>query len=1065
MALKFLNDGYFAGTVGIGTETPQSGVKLDVRGNVRIGDGSSAEQDIHFNNSTTEWQVGTNNAGNGTDNNQFYFYEGGNYRLTVQKGGNVGIGTTSPGAPLTLNGNGQSNNYSGVLRIFNTYSTGPWSHIALPDSLSSTSSSNNFYLIGRGNSYTDRVMSFHIPTDGDYGSGAQPKFGFYNTGAVLLHSIEAETGTSYFKGNVGIGTTSPNGILQFANNAETRKIVLYEGANNDYQFYGFGVETATLIYSTYTNTDDHVFVSGASSTTRNELMRIEGGGNVGIGTDSPAVKLHIKGAANGTDGKLYITEDASNGSFFKYDGATNRGSLGGLSTGGEGKVIDWSRTGSEISFLTGNVERMRVNSSGNVGIGTTSPTAAKLVVSSNTAPQLLIKCPSGGSSIAQILLEENSGGTQNASITFDQAANNTLTIATGYVSPTDENKIALTPGTTTAMTLRGGDDSTNTAGAIQFNGYVGTRQTGTPTYLLGTDASGNIVKTNTVPGSAAGPYLPLAGGVMTGPIDFNGTAGDHGEFEWTSGNGTTGDVWSLGFYQNSAFRASIDFFATTEAAGDGNIRFKSGNITTLTLDSSQNATFAGKITSGNDIVNATAGVYTWTGDTDTFIQRSAGNEITFKTGASTALVLNSSQNATFAGDVVVDGGNITIDTDTAGNSLIWKESDSSTTAGQLRGYANRGDIYLYASGVKKTEISASTDSFIPALHIGGTTAATGGVLQVTGNAAISGKATSAATITSDGSSTLTTKGYVNSLITGATIYRGTWDPDVSLNSGYGNPNLNTVTQTSGYYYICSADGAATPNGATTEPNTWNTGDWVIWNDDIGASGEWQKIDNSSVLSGVGTGQTVALWEGLSTVTDSETLGNAPITVSGNNTTFAGLVSVNNKFKIANNGTATWGAANDYGQLSWDTGYALIRGQSNRGIKLQTNSSTTALTLDTSQNATFAGQVNINSGNDLRLYRSDNATYARFNYAGGSVGLDIDDLNGDGINLQQAGVNKLRIETTGNATFAGTISSGAITSTANISGVNLIASTAVYSGGIFYGSSTLSLKKIKWKFLC
>jgi len=87
----------------------------------------------------------------------------------------------------------------------------------------------------------------------------------------------------------------------------------------------------------------------------------------------------------------------------------------------------------------------------------------------------------------------------------------------------------------------------------------------------------------------------------------------------------------------------------------------------------------------------------------------------------------------------------------------------------------------------------------------------------------------------------------------------------------------------------------------------------------------------------------------------------------------------------------------------------------------TVSGTTALTLDASQNATFAGQVNINSGNDLRLYRSDNATYARFNYSGGSVGLDIDDLNSDGINLQQAGVNKLRIETSGNATFAGNVS--------------------------------------------
>ena len=42
----------------------------------------------------------------------------------------------------------------------------------------------------------------------------------------------------------------------------------------------------------------------------------------------------------------------------------------------------------------------------------------------------------------------------------------------------------------------------------------------------------------------------------------------------------------------------------------------------------------------------------------------------------------------------------------------------------------------------------------------------------------------------------------------------------------------------------------------TEPDSWNTGDWVIWND-VSGTGEWQKIDNSSVLSGVGTGQTVA----------------------------------------------------------------------------------------------------------------------------------------------------------------------------------------------------------------
>jgi hypothetical protein len=75
-------------------------------------------------------------------------------------------------------------------------------------------------------------------------------------------------------GNVGIGTTTANGKLQFVADIGARKIVLYEGANNDYQFYGFGILPATLLYNTFSLGDDHVFAVGTSSTTRKELMRI-----------------------------------------------------------------------------------------------------------------------------------------------------------------------------------------------------------------------------------------------------------------------------------------------------------------------------------------------------------------------------------------------------------------------------------------------------------------------------------------------------------------------------------------------------------------------------------------------------------------------------------------------------------------------------------------------------------------------------------------------------------------------------------------------------------------------
>ena len=73
-------------------------------------------------------------------------------------------------------------------------------------------------------------------------------------------------------------------------------------------------------------------------------------------------------------------------------------------------------------------------------------------------------------------------------------------------------------------------------------------------------------------------------------------------------------------------------------------------------------------------------------------------------------------------------------------------------------------------------------------------------------------------------------------------------------------------------------------------------------------------------------------------------------------TVHGTLKLGSRTTLNTNGTITWGAANDYGLLSWDTGYALIYGQSGKGIKFATNGSTLALQLDTSQNATFAGTV-------------------------------------------------------------------------------------------------------------
>ena len=103
------SEAYYLGNVGIGTDNP--GYKLDVRGNMRLGDGSTAEQDILFYSNNGSWQVGTNNAGNGTNNNQFYIYANDTYHFTVQNStGNVGINKTNPSYRLDVAGDNSIQN-------------------------------------------------------------------------------------------------------------------------------------------------------------------------------------------------------------------------------------------------------------------------------------------------------------------------------------------------------------------------------------------------------------------------------------------------------------------------------------------------------------------------------------------------------------------------------------------------------------------------------------------------------------------------------------------------------------------------------------------------------------------------------------------------------------------------------------------------------------------------------------------------------------------------------------------------------------------------------------------
>jgi len=111
------------------------------------------------------------------------------------------------------------------------------------------------------------------------------------TGSVVLSAGATLTGTttvSTLTGSTVVCDRLSVNTVQFANNLADKKLVLWDEVGLGY--YGLGIASNVLMYNVIATSAAHVFT--ASNV---EVMRVTGTGNVGMGTSTPAQKLHVVG--------------------------------------------------------------------------------------------------------------------------------------------------------------------------------------------------------------------------------------------------------------------------------------------------------------------------------------------------------------------------------------------------------------------------------------------------------------------------------------------------------------------------------------------------------------------------------------------------------------------------------------------------------------------------------------------------------------------------------------------------------------------------------------------------
>ena len=431
-----------------GTDNQTASIYMNTSGVGLSGKFGSYARNIIRSNGTNTIQIGDNTslisliqlkAGSSSVDGVIQLMTHNTERMRVTHDGRVGVNTSSPGAKLHVV---ESTTNTQALRVDDGTS-----FVSVVPSLGSGGYTGV-------SSAGDIGLIFSI--DGDNTTDT-------TNGLLIAPHTQTSGGLKILEnGNVGIGVATPNTKLQVAG-------IIQSTESGNSAFYGGD-------YVRVFNNQNFRFRNSGGTVIANIGMSGDSyfnGGNVGIGTTSPAAKFNVQGSGTIGWGNL--------GNALVLAGTTSYGigiDANEIAGKGDNLYFGTIQNHSIIIRTNGANERMRITNTGNVGIANTSP-AYKLDVGGTSRiggtihMYGAVRNYSGNFSLQQgvqdsdIFFKVNDGGTTTTVMTIDGSES---TVGIGTTAPQTNTKLevsgALKAGNKTSWSDRDGAALTTTGRVV-----------------------------------------------------------------------------------------------------------------------------------------------------------------------------------------------------------------------------------------------------------------------------------------------------------------------------------------------------------------------------------------------------------------------------------------------------------------------------------------------------------------------------------------------------------------------------------------------------------------------